>query len=92
MASRRSGTSSAPRFALFGPRSRALVLALLVAGCGGDGVIDCEDDGSCQGAAAATYAFDIEPSSTCRDAIIHYVSDPCAGRVTTLNGMHVSKF
>jgi len=49
------------------------------------------DDDSCLGAGAAIYSFDIDPSSTCRDAILHVVHDPCPGRMTSLNGMHVAK-
>jgi hypothetical protein len=49
------------------------------------------DDPTCAGAGPAVYGFAVEDGSSCRSAILHYVSDPCTDRITTLNGMHITK-
>jgi hypothetical protein len=50
------------------------------------------DDDACLGSGQAVYTFAIDPDSMCRDAILHVVTDPCPGRMTSLNGIHVAKF
>jgi hypothetical protein len=49
------------------------------------------DDTTCLGAGAGVYDFAVDAGSSCRSAILHIVSDPCADRIKTLNGMHITK-
>jgi hypothetical protein len=47
------------------------------------------EDLSCNSAGAGTYRVEFYQNVMCQEAILHVVSDGCAGRNTTLNGMHI---
>jgi hypothetical protein len=46
-------------------------------------------DLSCNSSGAGTYRVEFVPDVLCQEAILHVVADPCNGRQTTLNGMHI---
>ena len=49
------------------------------------------NDTSCLGAGDAVYSVNFDDTSMCRAAILDVVADPCNGRMSTLNGMSITK-